>query len=105
MRERRWRARKVYAGAGARNPAGITLAGVEAIQLDVTRPEDVAAAAKRCGDVTGFDVPKAAPDVVVRRTLDALEAGAEEVLADERARQVKNGLSAEPGAYLLAPCA
>ena len=51
----------------------------------------------------GLDAPKSAPDVVVRRTLDALEAGAEEVLADERSRQVKLGLSAEPGVYLLTP--
>jgi NAD(P)-dependent dehydrogenase (short-subunit alcohol dehydrogenase family) len=36
-------ARKVY--AGARDPATITLAGLEVIQLDVTRPEDVTAAA------------------------------------------------------------
>src|SRR5690242_2687045 len=43
-------ARKVY--AGARDPARITLPGVDAIQLDVTRPEDVAAAAARCADVT-----------------------------------------------------
>ncbi len=43
-------ARKVY--AGARDPASVTLAGVEAVQLDVTRPEDVAAAVQRCGDVT-----------------------------------------------------
>jgi NAD(P)-dependent dehydrogenase (short-subunit alcohol dehydrogenase family) len=204
-------ARKVY--AAARDPAGITLAGVEAIRLDVTRAEDVAAAAERCGDVTvlinnagiavlggflaeggiesarhqletnffgplrlsqafapvlaahgggailnvlsvaswinsprlaiygatksaawaltnalrndlraqntqvlamhvgfvdtdltrGFDVPKSSPDVVVRRTLDALEAGAEEVLADERSRQIKEGLCAEPSVYLRAP--
>jgi|SRR5450755_3160981 NAD(P)-dependent dehydrogenase (short-subunit alcohol dehydrogenase family) len=43
-------ARKVY--AGARDPASVTLPGVEAIQLDVTRPEDVVAAVQRCGDVT-----------------------------------------------------
>lgn len=43
-------ARKVY--AGVRNPASVTLAGVEAVRLDVTRPEDVSAAAQRCGDVT-----------------------------------------------------
>lgn len=201
-------ARKVY--AGARDPASVTLPGVEAVQLDVTRPEDVAAAVQRCGDVTllvnnagiallgaflgedseaaarrqletnffgplrlsqafapvlaangggailnvlsvaswvnspvlaaygasksaawaltnglrhelraqhtqvlgmhvgfvdtdltrGFDAPKTAPDVVVRRTFDALEAGAEEVLADEITQQVKRGLSAEPGVYL-----
>jgi NAD(P)-dependent dehydrogenase (short-subunit alcohol dehydrogenase family) len=202
-------ARKVY--AGVRNPASVTLAGVEAIRLDVTRPEDATAAAQRCGDVTllinnagiasiggflaansvdstreqfetnfygplrlsqafapvlaanggggilnvlsiaswinrpflgvygasksaawaltnglrqelrgqgtqvlgmhvgfvdtdlthGIDMPKSAAIDVVRFTLDALEAGAEEVLADELARQVKRGLSAEPGVYLV----
>ena len=201
-------ARKVY--AAARDPAGITLPGVEAVKLDVTRPEDVAAVAQRCGDVTllinnagiavvgdflaataidsarahletnffgplrlsqalapalarngggaiinvlsavtwisvpqlgvysasksaawsltnglrnelraqntqvlgmhmgfvdtdmvrGFDTVKESPDDVVRRTLDALEAGADEVLADDTAKHVKQGLSAEPGVYL-----
>lgn len=201
-------AHKVY--AGVRNPASVTLPGVEAIRLDVTRPEDVAAAAQRCGDVTllinnagiarvggffaedsveaareqletnffgplrlsqafapvlaangggailnvlsiaswistpalavygatksaawsltnglrhglrdqntqvlgmhmgfvdtdltrDFDMPKSRPDDVVRRALDALEAGAEEVLADPITQQVKQGLSAEPGVYL-----
>jgi NAD(P)-dependent dehydrogenase (short-subunit alcohol dehydrogenase family) len=201
-------ARKVY--AGARDPNSVTLPGVEPIQLDVTRAEDVAAAARRCGDVTilinnagialtgsflepgsvdsartqletnffgplrlsqafasilrgngggailnvlsvaswinspllgaygatksaawaltnglrhelreqgvqvlglhvgfvdtdltrGFDVPKTAPDIVVTRALDALEAGASEVLADDITQQVKRGLSAEPGIYL-----
>jgi NAD(P)-dependent dehydrogenase (short-subunit alcohol dehydrogenase family) len=204
-------ARKVY--AGARNPASVKLAGVEPIQLDVTNPAEVGAAAARCGDVTllinnagianfgGFladgseesaraqletnffgplrlskafapvlaangggailnvlsiaswinrpalgiygasksaawgltnslrhelraqktqvigmhvafvdtdmttaiDMPKSSPDVVVRHVLDAVEAGAEEVLADERTRQVKQGLSAEPGIYLVTP--
>ena len=201
-------ARKVY--AAARNPSTITLPGVEAIGLDVTRPEEVAAAAQRCDDVTllinnagalwlgdylaadaiesarahmetnflgplrlcqafapvlarhgggaivnvlsalswinmpqfgvygasksaawamtngvrqelraqhtqvlamhmgyvdtdmtsSFDVAKASPDEVVRQALDALEAGAEEALADETAKHVKRGLSAEPGLYL-----
>ena len=201
-------ARKVY--AGARNPAGMTLAGVEPVQLDVTDAGQVTAAARQCTDVTllinnagigvtgdilspdavaqarqmmetnfigplrmcqafapvlaangggailnvlsvaswinsptlsaygatksaawaltngmrhalreqrtqvvamhvGFvdtdlvrdiDIQKSPPEVVVARTLDALEAGAEEVLADAVARQVKRGLSAEPGIYL-----
>ena len=43
-------ARKVY--AGARDPSTITLPGVEAIRLDVTKPEEVAAAVARAGDVT-----------------------------------------------------
>ena len=52
---------------------------------------------------TAIDMPKSSPDVVVRQVLDAVEAGAEEVLADERTRQVMQGLSAEPGVYLLTP--
>lgn len=43
-------ARRVY--AGARDPQQVTLPGVEPVRLDVTRPEDVAATAQRCGDVT-----------------------------------------------------
>jgi len=201
-------ARKVY--AAARDPASVTLAGVVPIKLDVTKPEDVAAAARECADVTlvinnagiaavgsvladdavesakrhfdtnvygvmrmskafapvlaangggailnvlsvaswingpllgvyaasksaawgvtngmrqelraqktqvvgmhvgfvdtdltkGIDAPKSSPEVIVKRTFDALEAGAEEVLADENTRAVKQGLSAEPGVYL-----
>ncbi len=201
-------ARKVY--AGARDPASVHLAGVEAVRLDVTSPEDVAAAAQRCGDVTvlinnagiatmggflaagsveaaraqfevnyfgplrlslafapvlarhgggailnvlsvaswisnpmlavygstksaawsltnglrhelraqgtqvlgmhmgfvdtemtrGIEMAKSTPEAVVRQALDALEAGAEEVLADDITRQVKQGLSAQPGVYL-----
>jgi NAD(P)-dependent dehydrogenase (short-subunit alcohol dehydrogenase family) len=196
--------------AGARDPHSVTLPGVEPIRLDVTRPEDVAAAAQRHGDVTllinnagiaefgtflaedseasarrmmevnyfaplrlgrafapvlrsqgggallnvlsvaswvhgmdlavygatkaaawaltnglrhelraqgtqvlalhmGFvdtdmtraiEVPKSSADDIVRRAFDALEAGAEEVLADDFTRHVKQGLSAEPGIYL-----
>jgi NAD(P)-dependent dehydrogenase (short-subunit alcohol dehydrogenase family) len=203
-------ARKVY--AAARDPASVTLPGVVPIQLDVTRPEDIAAAAAACGDVTllinnagiaatggfladdavasaqrhldtnffgplrmtqafapvlaangggailnvlsiaswingpllgnygmsksaawamtngtrielagqktqvlalhvgfidtdlthGFDVPKSAPDAVVRTTFDALETGAREVLADDLTRQVHAGLSAQPAVYLQA---
>jgi NAD(P)-dependent dehydrogenase (short-subunit alcohol dehydrogenase family) len=201
-------ARKVY--AGARNPAGVTLAGVVPIKLDVTDPAEIAAVARELGDVTllinnagiaatggflaegsveaaqrhldtnffgplrltqafapvlakngggailnvlsiaswingpllgnygmsksaawamtngtrielreqntqvlalhvgfidtdltnGMDVPKSKPDDVVRTTLDALEAGASEVLADEITRQVHAGLPA--GVYLKA---
>ena len=48
--------------------------------------------------VRDFDVPKASPEDVVRSTLDALEAGEEEVAVDELSRQVKQGLS--HGVYL-----
>ncbi len=201
-------ARKVY--AGARNPASVTLPGVEPIALDVTDPAAVAAAARHASDVTlvvnnagiasfggflaeggeasarahletnffgllrvsqafapvlaahgggallnvlsvaswinsptlsvygasksaawaltnglrhdlraqgtqvlglhmgfvdtdltrGIEMPKSTPEAIVRRALDALEAGAEEVLGDELTQQVKRGLSAEPGIYL-----
>jgi NAD(P)-dependent dehydrogenase (short-subunit alcohol dehydrogenase family) len=43
-------ARKVY--AGARNPATVTQSGVQPLQLDVDKPEDVAAAATLAPDVT-----------------------------------------------------
>jgi NAD(P)-dependent dehydrogenase (short-subunit alcohol dehydrogenase family) len=43
-------ARKVY--AGARDPSTVKQPGVEAIRLDVTKPEEIAAAAARAGDVT-----------------------------------------------------
>lgn len=41
--------RKVY--AAARQPERISLVGVERVRLDVTNPEDVAAAARQCTDV------------------------------------------------------
>ena len=50
----------------------------------------------------GIDMPKSTPEAIVERALDALEAGADEVLADEITQQVKQGLSAEPGVYLAA---
>jgi NAD(P)-dependent dehydrogenase (short-subunit alcohol dehydrogenase family) len=43
-------ARKVY--AAARDPATITQAGVQPLRLDVTKPEEVAAAAALASDVT-----------------------------------------------------
>ncbi|WP_338878508.1 SDR family oxidoreductase [Achromobacter veterisilvae] len=203
-------ARKVY--AAARDPSAVRLAGVEAVKLDVTRPEEVAAAAARARDATllinnagiaatggflapdsadsarlhletnligpllmaqafapalaangggallnvlsiaswinrpllgvygmsksaawaltnglrhelrgqgtqvlglhmgfvdtdltrGIEAPKTAPETIVRQALDALEAGEEEVLADEATRQVKQGLSVHPSIYLQA---
>ena len=201
-------ARKVY--AGARDPASVRQPGVEALQLDVTRPDEVAAAAARAGDVTlvinnagiaeqgGFlapdseelahrqfetnffgvlrvsrafapvlaahgggaflnvlsivswvnagqlaayaasksaawsltnalrhelaaqktqvtalhmafvdtdlarsiEAPKSSPEDIVRLALDGLEAGQDEVLADDRTRFVKQGLTAERPIYL-----
>ena len=48
----------------------------------------------------GLDVDKISPQSVVNTAFDALEAGASEVLADERTRTVKRGLTAEPANYL-----
>lgn len=50
----------------------------------------------------GIDAPKSSPEAIAARVLDALEAGAEEVLADDITQQVKRGLSGEPGIYLAA---
>jgi NAD(P)-dependent dehydrogenase (short-subunit alcohol dehydrogenase family) len=49
-----------------------------------------------------IDTPKSTPEAIVARAFDALEAGADEVLADEMTQQVKLGLSAHPGVYLQA---
>jgi NAD(P)-dependent dehydrogenase (short-subunit alcohol dehydrogenase family) len=201
-------ARKVY--AAARNPATVTLTGVEALQLDVTRPDEIAAAVQQASDVSlvinnagiaqpggflaqdsdavtrhifetnffgvlnmskafapvlkangggallnvlsvaswvndgglaaysasksaawsltnalrhelaaqktqvlglhmayvdtdmthGFEVPKSSAEDIVQRALDALEAGADEVLADALTQQVKQGLVAPRPIYL-----
>jgi NAD(P)-dependent dehydrogenase (short-subunit alcohol dehydrogenase family) len=48
----------------------------------------------------GLDVVKVSPQSVVTAAFDALEAGESEVLADERARAVKRGLTTEPAIYL-----
>ena len=50
-----------------------------------------------------IDAPKSRPEDVVKLTLETLEAGGEETLADELSRAVKQGLSAERGIYLGAP--
>jgi NAD(P)-dependent dehydrogenase (short-subunit alcohol dehydrogenase family) len=48
----------------------------------------------------GLDVPKSSPEEIVRRALDGLESGLEEVLADERTLQVKRGMTAARPSYL-----
>ena len=50
----------------------------------------------------GIDLPKSTPEAIVKHALDALEAGAEEILADEATRQVKSSLSSSAPAYLAA---
>jgi NAD(P)-dependent dehydrogenase (short-subunit alcohol dehydrogenase family) len=46
------------------------------------------------------DAPKSSPEAIVKATLEALERGEKQVLADEISRQVHRGLSAEPPVYL-----
>ncbi|KQQ97042.1 SDR family oxidoreductase [Massilia sp. Leaf139] len=48
----------------------------------------------------GMDVPKLAPELVAARAFEALEQGASEVAIDELTRQIKAGLSNEPGIYI-----
>ena len=48
----------------------------------------------------GFDVPKSSPDEIVRRALNGLESGMDEVLADEITLQVKQGMTAARPSYL-----
>jgi len=48
----------------------------------------------------GFDAPKSTAEDIIKRALDGLEAGLDEVLADERSMQVKQGLNAARPIYL-----
>lgn len=48
----------------------------------------------------GFEVPKTSPELIVQRALDGLEAGADEVLADEITQHVKQSMTAERPGYL-----
>ena len=48
----------------------------------------------------GLDTPKSSPEQIVKRALDGLEAGLDEVLADELTVQVQRGLSAPRPVYL-----
>ena len=48
----------------------------------------------------GFDIPKSSPEQIVARALDGLEAGLDEVLADELTQQVKRGMTAARPSYL-----
>lgn len=48
----------------------------------------------------GFEVPKSSAADIVGRALDGLEAGLDEVLADELTQHVKQGLSAARPSYL-----
>ncbi len=51
----------------------------------------------------GISAPKSSPDTVARLTLDAVQAGLPEVLADEVSQRVKQSLSTAQAAYLKPP--
>jgi NAD(P)-dependent dehydrogenase (short-subunit alcohol dehydrogenase family) len=48
----------------------------------------------------GFDVPKSSPEQIVKRALDGLESGVDEVLADELTLRIKLGMTATRPSYL-----
>jgi hypothetical protein len=47
-----------------------------------------------------IEAPKSSPEEMVKRALDGLESGLEEVLADEYTRVAKQGLTAVRPSYL-----
>ena len=53
--------------------------------------------------VRAIDAPKTSPEDIVKRALDGLEAGLEEVLADDRTRMVKAGMTEPRPFYLPKP--
>ena len=69
-------ARKVY--AAARRVDKVSLPGVVPIQLDVTKPEEAAAAARQCGDVTLL-----INNAGIGRVGGILSAGAEAVMREQ----------------------
>ena len=50
----------------------------------------------------GFDVPKTSPEQIVQRAVDGLEAGAEEMLADERTQRLRQAMTVQRPGYLQA---
>ena len=66
---------------------GTQVVGVHAGPIDTDMAKDLT-------------LPKVTPVDVVRQVLSAIEAGRDEVLANDMTRQVKAGLSDEVGIYL-----
>ncbi len=82
-------ARRVYAAAHELRTQGtqVTALHMGFVDTDLTR---------------GIDMPKSTPEAIVRAAYDGLEAGLDEVLADDLKRQVKQSLSSVQAAYLAA---
>jgi NAD(P)-dependent dehydrogenase (short-subunit alcohol dehydrogenase family) len=71
---------------------GTQVAGLHVGYMDTDMAADIAA-------------PKSRPQDIVQLALEALETGAEEILADDISRSVKQGLSNERGVYIGLPAA
>ena len=71
---------------------GTQVAGLHVGYMDTDMAADIAA-------------PKSRPQDIVQLALEVLETGAEEILADDISRSVKQGLSNERGVYIGLPAA
>src|SRR5215471_8852889 len=100
-----WFARPMLTAYAATKSAAWSF--TNALRIDV-RDKGIQVLALHVGfvdtDLTrGFDVKKSDPRVVATRTLDALEKGHEEVLADAQTEALKRSLSTEQPDYLNPP--
>jgi NAD(P)-dependent dehydrogenase (short-subunit alcohol dehydrogenase family) len=100
-----WFARPIMTAYSATKSAAWSF--TNALRIDV-RDKGIQVLALHVGfvdtDLTrDFDVKKSDPREIVRRTLDALEKGREEVLADPQTEALKRSLSTERPYYLNPP--
>ena len=100
-----WFARPIMTAYSATKSAAWSF--TNALRIDV-RDKGIQVLALHVGfvdtDLTrGFDVKKSDPREIAARTLDALEKGREEVLADEQTEALKRSLSTEQPYYLNPP--
>lgn len=89
-------------GYSASKAAGWALSNALRQELEAQRTEILAvhAALIDTDMARGVPGPKSAPDEIVRRVLEALEAGQSELLADATTRDVHRNLTAERPVYL-----
>ena len=97
-----WRAVPMLSAYGASKAAAWSFTNILRLQLKEQRIQVLALHVGLVDtDLTkGFNAPKSNPADVVRRTLDALEGGADEILADEATHVLKQGLARDRGSYL-----
>lgn len=97
-----WVSNDVLATYSASKAAAWSITNTQRIAL---RPYDVQVSGLHMGfvdtDLTaGLDAEKSSPEDIVKIALDALEAGSEEIIADETTKMVKASLSTLTPAYL-----